>query len=34
VISAVKEAWDNLDSGLKQWIIAGVSMAVSFIPLV
>lgn len=31
---AIKEAWDNLDSGLKQWIITGVSIAVSFIPVV
>lgn len=31
---AIKEAWDNVDSGLKQWIITGVSIAVSFIPLV
>jgi RHS repeat-associated protein len=31
---AVQRAWDNLDSGLKQWIINGVAMAVSFIPLV
>ena len=33
-LDEVQEAWDNLDPGLKQWIIAGVSMAVSFIPLV
>jgi RHS repeat-associated protein len=31
---AVKEAWDNLDPGLKQWIVNGVAMAVSFIPIV
>jgi len=31
---AVKEAWDNLDSGLKQWLIQGVSLAISFIPIV
>lgn len=31
---AVQEAWDNLDPGLKQWLIIGVSFAVSFIPLV
>jgi len=30
---AVKEAWDNLDPGLKQWIINGVAFAVSFIPI-
>jgi len=31
---AIQKAWDSLDSGLKQWIIMGISMAVSFIPLV
>ena len=29
--SAIQRAWDNLDPGLKQWIVMGVSMAVSFI---
>ena len=33
-VVSVKDAWDNLDSGLKQWIVMGVSMAVSFIPVV
>ncbi len=32
-LAAVEEAWDHLDSGLKQWIINGISMAVSFIPI-
>ena len=32
--AAVKEAWDNMDAGLKQWIVMGVSIAVSFIPVV
>lgn len=31
---AVQRAWDNLDPGLKQWIVNGVSLAVGFIPLV
>jgi hypothetical protein len=31
--AAVKEAWDNMDAGLKQWIVMGVSIAVSFIPV-
>jgi hypothetical protein len=30
----IQKAWDNLDSGLKQWIINGIAMAVSFIPIV
>ena len=33
-VMSIKDAWDNLDPGLKQWIVMGVSMAVSFIPLV
>ncbi len=31
---SIHRAWDSLDSGLKQWIIQGIAMAVSFIPLV
>jgi len=33
-VMSIKDAWNNLDPGLKQWIVMGVSMAVSFIPLV
>ncbi len=32
-VQSIQQAWDNLDPGLKQWIIMGVSMAVSFIPV-
>ena len=28
-----EEAWDNLDPGLKQWIINGAAFAISFIPI-
>ena len=28
---AIQKAWDNLDSGLRQWIINGIAMAVSFV---
>jgi hypothetical protein len=33
-LSALQDAWDNLDLCLKQWIVMGVSMALSFIPVV
>ena len=32
-MEVIQKAWDNLDSGLKQWIINGIAMAVSFIPI-
>ena len=32
-MTAIQKAWDHLDAGLKQWIINGISMAVSFIPI-
>jgi hypothetical protein len=32
-VAAVQNAWDNLDPGLKQWIINGAAFAISFIPI-
>jgi len=33
-VDAVANAWDHLDSGIKQWIMMGLSIALSFVPLV
>jgi len=30
-VTSIKDAWDNLDPGLKQWIVAGRATVVSFI---
>ena len=32
MVSAVQEAWNNLDPGLKQWLLMGASLAISMIP--
>ena len=32
-LKSIEKAWDSMDAGLKQWIINGISMAVSFIPI-
>ncbi|MGQ9587763.1 MAG: hypothetical protein ACUVT7_05205 [Thermoplasmata archaeon] len=31
-VVAIKEAWDNLDPGLKQWLLLKASIAISMIP--
>ncbi|OGS56757.1 MAG: hypothetical protein A3K60_08930 [Euryarchaeota archaeon RBG_19FT_COMBO_56_21] len=31
-VATVQNAWDNLDPGLKQWLLMGASLAISVIP--